>query len=77
MSEDRTRRSAKQVLEDLTEQILSLPKCDLNDAKLDLIESIAIKMSWTNLFMKIKKGRKEPVIKKSLNSASQPETANN
>lgn len=65
MSEDRTRRSAKQVLEDLTEEILRRPKCDQNDAKLDLIESIASRMSWTNLFMKIKNRRKEPVIQKA------------
>jgi len=64
MSEDRTRRSAKQVIEDLTEEILRRPKCDQNSAKLDLIESIAIRMSWTNLFMKIKNHRKESVIQK-------------
>lgn len=50
---NRTRRSAKDIIIESTNDILSRPTSVENDAKLDLIQTIASKMGWVDLFNKI------------------------
>ena len=51
---DRQRRSAKTVLEDMTNEILRRPDCEENRVKLDLLETVAGRMGWNDLFNRIK-----------------------
>ncbi len=50
---ERSRRSAKQVIEDMTKELLSRPECAETKAKLDLIQTICSRMSWMDLFNRI------------------------
>lgn len=51
---DRNRRSAKDVIYQMAAEIMARPKSMENDAKLTLIETIASRMSWMDLFNKIR-----------------------
>lgn len=51
---DRNRRSAKEVIHELAREIMQRPKTMENDAKLTVIETIASRMSWMDLFNKIR-----------------------
>lgn len=51
---DRNRRSAKDVIYAMAAEIMARPKSMENDAKLTLIETIASRMSWMDLFNKIR-----------------------
>ena len=50
---DRNRRSAKQTIEELVTEIIKRPDCDEKKNKLDLLQTIFSRMSWTDLFNKI------------------------
>lgn len=54
MNGDRSRRSAKQVIQELTGELLNRPKSLETDAKLILIETIASRMSWMDIFNRIR-----------------------
>ena len=51
---DRNRRSAKQTVEEMAVELMRRPECHDNNQKLDLLETLASRMSWTDLFNKIK-----------------------
>lgn len=51
---DRNRRSAKQTIEELANEVLKRPESPENNSKLDLLETIASRMSWIDLFNRIK-----------------------
>lgn len=54
------RRSAKQVVEDFANEILRRPQSSQNDNMLAAIETISNRMSWKELYNKLR-FRKEPV----------------
>lgn len=54
ISNDRSRRSAKQVIQELTGELLTRPSSPENEAKLVLIETIASRMSWLDIFNRIR-----------------------
>lgn len=60
---DRNRRSAKQTIEDMANEFLRRPQCQENDIKLDVLEVLASRMSWTDLFNKIKFRKRESIQK--------------
>ncbi len=53
------RRSAKMVVEDMTNEILARPPSEDKESKLALIHSLAIRMSWNQLADKIKFTRRD------------------
>lgn len=53
------RRSAKQVVEDFANEILRRPQSSQNDNMLAAIETISNRMSWKELYNKLR-FRKEP-----------------
>lgn len=65
MRVDRTRRSAKQTITALAEEILRRPASDDRKAKLDLLSTIASRIGWNELFDKIRYHQREPVIQKA------------
>lgn len=54
MQGDRSRRSAKDVIHDMAQELLARHECADTRTKLLLIETIASRMSWTDLFNKIR-----------------------
>ncbi len=50
---DRTRRSAKQTVEEMANDLMRRPECAETKAKLDLIQTICSRMSWMDLFNRI------------------------
>lgn len=48
------RRSAKQVITDLVAEIMARPSSPDNDLKLTILETVASRMSWMDLFNKIR-----------------------
>ena len=48
------RRSAKETVHDLANEIMARPASPDNDQKLKVLETIASRMSWMDLFNKIR-----------------------
>lgn len=65
MRVERDRKSAKKEIMAMADEILRRPPCQFNDAKLDLIATIASRMGWFDLFNRITYRHREPVIQKA------------
>ena len=65
MSDERSRRSAKQVITDMAEEILRRPSCDENKIKLNLIETIANRMGWSEIVVKLKYAQRDANIQRA------------
>lgn len=55
---DRERRSAKGTIEELTDSMLKRTNDEHVNIKLDVLQTIAARMSWNDLFEKIKNRHK-------------------
>lgn len=61
MDAERQRRSARQIVQDMANELLARSQDPQRDAKLDAIESIAYRMGWTQLYNRIRfRERKQP-----------------
>lgn len=61
MDTDRQRRSARQVTFDLASELLARTQDIETNAKLQVIETIAYRMGWTELYNRIRfRERKQP-----------------
>lgn len=57
---ERGRRSAKQTISDFADELLKRPNCEETQAKLLALQTVALRMSWTDLYNRLRYRYKAP-----------------